>query len=288
MDVSLLSDRQKRELEYHARNLDDLRRRTIDPLDVLDPSQSRSWNAYWFMFERIRALPLQGKRCLVFGCGLGQDALALAKLGADVYAFDLSEEQLILAAQAASRCGLRVHFEQMPGERLQYPGNFFDLVLAVDIIHHCEAPQAIAEIRRVSKPEATVIFNEVYTHSLLQRIRRSWLIESCIYPLASRMIYGNFRYVTEDERKLDQRDIALLADTFQIAELAFFEAFVKRIVPNKPGLARLDSAFLSISRSLGRLAAGRFVLIASNSAPRRVPLPSSVTSSPPASTVSIP
>jgi ubiquinone/menaquinone biosynthesis C-methylase UbiE len=214
------------------------------------------------MFERIRALDLRGKRCLVFGCGLGQDALALAKLGADTYAFDLSPEQLAIAKQVAEKYDLAVHFEQMTGECLRYPDNFFDLVLAVDIIHHCEVPQAIAEIGRVSKTGAAIVFNEVYTHTVLQRIRNCRLIERCVYPLACRMIYGGFRYVTEDERKLDQRDLDLLSRTFDVVELAFFEAFIKRIVPNRHGLARLDTEFLSLSKWLGRLAAGRFVLFA--------------------------
>jgi 2-polyprenyl-3-methyl-5-hydroxy-6-metoxy-1,4-benzoquinol methylase len=260
--MTVLYDRQRRELAYHARCLTELTRRVPDPLAVLDTARSRPWNAYWFMFERIRALDLQRKRCLVFGCGLGQDALALAKLGADTYAFDLSPEQLALAKQLAEKYDLAVHFEQMTGECLQYPANFFDLVLAVDIIHHCEAPQAIAEIRRVSKPGAVIVFNEVYTHSLLQRLRNCRVIERFIYPLACRMIYGAFRYVTEDERKLDQRDLELLSRTFDVVELRFFEAFIKRIVPNRPWLARLDTTFLSVSKWLGRLAAGRFVLFA--------------------------
>ncbi len=260
--MTVLSDRQRRELEYHARCLTELTRRVPDPFAVLDPARSRSWNAYWFMFERIRALDLRGKRCLVFGCGLGQDALALAKLGADTYAFDLSPEQLAIAKQLAERYGLTVHFEQMAGECLEYPDNFFDLVLAVDIIHHCEVPQVIAEIRRVSKPGAAIIFNEVYTHTVIQRIRTCPLIERCVYPLACRMIYGRFRYVTEDERKLDQRDLDLLSRNFEVVELAFFEAFIKRIVPNRPWLARLDTAFLSVSKWLARLAGGRFVLLA--------------------------
>lgn len=220
------------------------------------------------MYEYIRALDLRGKRCLVVGCGRGYDALALSKLGADAYAFDLSSEQLAAGKQLSEALSLPVHIEEMVAEHLRYPDSFFDLVLAVDIIHHCEIPQAVAEMRRVAKPGAVVVINEVYSHSLLQRIRESWFVDKCIYPLTIPMIYGGFRYVTEDERKINQRDLNFLSQSFTVTNLSFFEMFIKRIVPNRQSLAKLDTALLSsLPPAFGRLCGGRFVMFATNSRP---------------------
>jgi 2-polyprenyl-3-methyl-5-hydroxy-6-metoxy-1,4-benzoquinol methylase len=41
------------------------------------------------MFKFLTSLDLRHKKVLVVGCGFGEDTLRLAKLGGDVYAFDL-------------------------------------------------------------------------------------------------------------------------------------------------------------------------------------------------------
>ena len=48
------------------------------------------------------------KNVLVVGCGFGDDALYLAKLGANVCAFDLSPDSLSIARALAEREGLMV------------------------------------------------------------------------------------------------------------------------------------------------------------------------------------
>jgi ubiquinone/menaquinone biosynthesis C-methylase UbiE len=264
MDLSKLSDRQLRELEYHARSVDELVKDVSVPFDCLDPAQSRSWNAYWRLYEFARTLDLKGKRVLVMGCGFGDDAIAFSKLGAEVYAFDLSGEELSVARRRADHYALPVQFDQMVAENLEYPDGFFDLVVAIDIIHHCDIPRAVAEMHRVAKRGAVVIFNELYTHKWLQRIRKSRLIEKYVYPSVARALYGDCPYITTDERKLDERDLDFLCGSFRVDRLEFFEVFVNRFIRRSPWLARIETRLLASSRFLGRLAGGRFVLIGRN------------------------
>jgi SAM-dependent methyltransferase len=54
---------------------------------------------------------MPGQRVLDAGCGPGRHALALARRGFDVLGFDLSEEFIGLAREAASREGLSARFE---------------------------------------------------------------------------------------------------------------------------------------------------------------------------------
>ena len=49
------------------------------------------------MYEYLVNCGLMDKRVLVVGCGFGDDALRLAKLGAKVNAFDLSPDSLEIA-----------------------------------------------------------------------------------------------------------------------------------------------------------------------------------------------
>jgi 2-polyprenyl-3-methyl-5-hydroxy-6-metoxy-1,4-benzoquinol methylase len=137
-----LTDRQRREVEYHRERAKEHARLLDRPFswEVLDRPARRWWNAYWQMYAYLSSVGITGRRVLVIGCGFGDDALRLAKLGADVHAFDLSPESVALAKALADREGLRVHFEEMPAETLRYEDDFFDVVLARDIVHHVDIP----------------------------------------------------------------------------------------------------------------------------------------------------
>jgi len=251
MDHAHLTDRQRREVEFHSAALSHLvAAGTSVPFDCLNPNESRWWNAYWRLYEYARALDLTGKKCLIVGCGCGRDAIAFSRLGADTYAFDLSPEQLSEAKQLSEQYGLPVRFDQMASENLVYPSRFFDLVVAIDIIHHCEVRRSLAEILRVSKPGAIVPVNELYTHSLLQRVRNTLLVEKCVYPFVARILYGRFRYVTADERKLNERDLDLICSSVKVSRLDFFEMIVKRFVVNTPSIAKLETWLMAMSRAL--------------------------------------
>jgi hypothetical protein len=79
---TVLTDRQRRELEYHCDHAAEYQKILQEPFpcDVLRPSQRRWWNAYWDMYTYLLSLDLRAKRCLVVGCGFGSDALYLAKM----------------------------------------------------------------------------------------------------------------------------------------------------------------------------------------------------------------
>ena len=148
----------------------------------MESKQRRWWNGYWSMYSFLRELPVAGKKVLIVGCGFGDDALRLAKWGAEVYAFDLSPDSLEIARALAVREGLQIDFRQMPAERLAYESNFFDYVLACDILHHVEIPQAMAELVRVSTDQAMFVINELYSHSFTDKIRRSTFVEKKLDP----------------------------------------------------------------------------------------------------------
>ena len=153
---------------------------------------------------------LKGKNVLVVGCGFGDDALYLSKAGANVKAFDLSPESLSIARKLADQEELEIEFQEMPAERLNYDNDYFDIVVARDILHHVEIPESIREILRTSKPGAIFCFNEVYSHSITDKIRHSNFIDKWLYPKMTNFVYeGEKPYITEDERKLTEKDISL-------------------------------------------------------------------------------
>lgn len=263
-----LDERQRRERDYHAEFAKIYRNKVDEPvrLDVIEPGPRRPWNGYWATFDLLMAeMGNARKRVLVPGCGFGDDAIRLAKLGAEVHAFDLSPDLLEIARRRSAKMKIRgIHFDVMPAEALVYPDDFFDLVYFNDILHHVNIPRSVAEARRVLKKGGKIIANELYTHSLLQRVRESRLVSGFLYRRMVRFIYGtNTPYITEDEHKIDEHELATLSAILrpESLHLSYFLFLGGRILPaDWLRVAKLDRAFLRLIGPGGRIFAGRVVL----------------------------
>lgn len=101
----------------------------------------------------------QGARTVLdLGCGVGRHALALAKLGFEVTAFDASQAGLSQVEERAAALGLEL--TTVPGLMTELPFDdaSFDYVASINVIYH-GAPdvvaQAVSEISRVLVPGGT-------------------------------------------------------------------------------------------------------------------------------------
>ena len=262
-----LTDRQQREIDYHRTHAQEHRRILSLPFpwDVLDNPGQRWWNGHWAMYAYLATCELKGKSVLIVGCGFGDDALRLAKLGANVSAFDLSPDSLQIAKDLAAREGLQIAFDEMPAEKMLYADSTFDYVIARDILHHVEIPQTMSEIVRVAKPDAIFVMNEIYSHSITDKIRHSSLVEKVLYPRMRRFVYGHDNpYITEDERKLNERDVEIILKFLHRPHHEkHFNFLVTRIVSDRLDfLAKIDRTMLRLLRPFGRLLAGRILFSA--------------------------
>lgn len=262
---TVLTDRQRRELAYHRDHAAEYQKILQEPFpyDVLRPSQRRWWNAYWDMYTYLLSLDLRAKRCLVVGCGFGSDALYLAKMGAEVHAFDLCPESLDTASRLARREGLDVRFREMPAERLAYDDGTFDVLLARDILHHVDIPVATAEMRRVSRDGALWVVDEIYSHSITEVIRRSWFVEKLLYRPMRTYIYDNGTpYITADERKMTEHDIRMVKTAVgRIEREQYFDFLVSRILPRIAAFAKMDRVLLTLLRPIAHFLGGRVFLV---------------------------
>lgn len=260
-----ITERQRRELEYHKAHAElnvNILERPFS-YDVVLNQQRRWWNANWEMYTYLLDKGLNGQKVLVVGCGFGDDALKLAKVGAKVKAFDLSPESLQIARKLAIREKLDIDFEQMAAEQLKYSDDYFDFVVARDILHHVEITEAMNEIVRVSKKGAIFCFNEVYSHSITDRIRNSKFIDRWLYPKMTSYVYeGEKPYITEDERKLTEKDInQILASMMKPDSKKYFNFIVTRLVPKKYLLfKKIDRALLILFSPISYLLGGRIMV----------------------------
>lgn len=256
-----LTERQQREREYHvehARN-----RKPVVEFEVVESNRRRWWNAYWDTWTYLKDRPYAGKTVLVVGCGDGVDALYFARLGATVEAFDLSPDMLEIGRELAASNGLSVSFKEAPCESIPYPDNSFDLVYVRDILHHVEIPVTMSEIARVAKPGAHMLVNEIYSHSITDKIRYSKLVNKILYPALRSFVYGSDDpYITEDERKMTERDVAIVERYVNRPERQYFYFLVTRILPETSRFfSKCDRVLMMLLGWFGRYFAGRIVVM---------------------------
>jgi ubiquinone/menaquinone biosynthesis C-methylase UbiE len=261
-----LSDRQRREIEYHRRRAAEHASEAIRPVNLMAVKSSaryRWWNAYWVILRKAKDIGMAGKRVLVIGCGFGDDAIQLAYLGALVSTVDISPESVVIARQRAHASGgPMIDFVVSPGEDLPYADEAFDLVYLPDVIHHLHVPEAMREVRRVLKPGGAVLGNEPYTHSWVQAIRQSRLVRTVVYRRMVRRIYGTETpYITVDERKLDQRDFGHIGRELLVTDKQYFSLVSGRLLPTSTFQGKVDRLILMVPL-VGYILGGRIVFAA--------------------------
>jgi ubiquinone/menaquinone biosynthesis C-methylase UbiE len=126
-------------------------------------------------------VPLEGKRILDVGCGVGAFVRRLREFSDDVYGFDIDEEHVRRGAEQVPNLMLSV------GESMPYPDNTFDVILMHEVLEHVADDLAtLREVRRVLKPGGrAVVFcpNRLYpfeTHGIF---------------VGKRYIFGNIPFV---------------------------------------------------------------------------------------------
>jgi ubiquinone/menaquinone biosynthesis C-methylase UbiE len=264
-DLEPLTERQRNELEYHREHAKQHSALLEQPVnfDIVLNNNRRWWNAHWEMYTYLRNKNLKEQNVLVVGCGFGDDALYLARHGAHVKAFDLSPESLSIARARAEKESLAIEFKEMPAEKLEYKNNYFDLVVARDILHHVDISKSINEILRVSRPGAIFCFNEVYSHSITNRIRYSNFVDKWLYPKMASFVYGGKKpYITADERKLNEQDIKIITASMAKPEIEkYFNLLIGRLIPdNYLFLVKLDRVLLYLLSPIAKFLGARILI----------------------------
>ncbi|KJU82064.1 Methyltransferase type 11 domain protein [Candidatus Magnetobacterium bavaricum] len=94
------------------------------------------------------------KICLDGGCGTGRFAIAMAQLGAhQSIGIDIGSKSIEFAEAQKQRLGVsNVHFKVMSVDELDFPDNYFDVVVSNGVLHHIDQTQnGLMEHMRVLK-----------------------------------------------------------------------------------------------------------------------------------------
>jgi ubiquinone/menaquinone biosynthesis C-methylase UbiE len=114
--------------------------------------------------------PVEDKDILEIACGTGRFTTMLAKRGANIVGLDISEPMLQQGRQRAESADVADGLEFLRGdaERLPFPDDRFDAVLAMRFFHIADTPETfLTEMRRVSREQVFFdTFNDYSTRML--------------------------------------------------------------------------------------------------------------------------
>ena len=146
------------------------------------PYWSVLWRSSVALASELEGEPLDGRRVVELGCGLGAPSLAAATAGATVLATDVDGEALALVAQSATLNGVAVETERVDWRRAQdlVARGPFDLALAADVLYERPAVAALLALLPRLAPRALLADpgRPAAAAFLEQAARLGWGVES--------------------------------------------------------------------------------------------------------------
>ena len=104
------------------------------------------------LFDYLKSIITNRENAWDCGTGNGQVAAELSIFFKQVYATDISQQQIDLAVQSHN-----IEYSLQPAEKTNFPNHFFDLVIVAQAIHWFDFEKFYAEVRRTSKPNAFIV-----------------------------------------------------------------------------------------------------------------------------------
>jgi SAM-dependent methyltransferase len=238
-------DRMERERLFHDRQARDRATWfTLQPSALLVDENAFLDHETWIRPAFRQLGNLKQARVLDYGCGHGMAGVVLARLGAEVTAFDLSGGYVREARQRARINDVSMNYVQANGEYLPFPDHSFDRVWGNAVLHHLRLPIAGRELRRVMRPGGIAVFCEPWGENPILNFARN------------RLPYrGKER--THDEEPLRRWQVDELRDVFPDLEIRGYQFFsmVRRVLSSprlNAGLERCDRIVLSRVPALER------------------------------------
>jgi SAM-dependent methyltransferase len=198
----------------------------------------------WRQYGATLIGPLKGARLLDLGCGMGEESVYFAKLGASVTAVDISPVGIDLTKARAVHNGVgdKVQAFVMRADKTDFADGSFDFIHGFGILHHIGLDQGFKEVSRLLRPGGRGLFFEHMGNS------------QYIEQLRGRKDY------TEYEKPLKWKDLVAHTGRFTRLDLKAFHVFT-RLRSLSPRLGsdnfrRLDSWLLRFCPPLRHFASG--------------------------------
>ncbi len=141
------------------------------------------------LFKRLqakdifKALDIQSEDCVLdFGCGMGFYTIEMAKLAKEAIGIDINP--YITTIKIPAELEGRLRYVQVSGDDLPFPDNYFDRVLASEILPMMQDPNNfLREIKRVLKPGGRLVIVNGAGHPAIEDAYQK---QSCLFRFLKR------------------------------------------------------------------------------------------------------
>jgi ubiquinone/menaquinone biosynthesis C-methylase UbiE len=170
--LSTLSERKRKELEFHDADRDASRIETLDK-DTREKiyGNRKYYDATGLSKDYVDTWlqeNCKGKIFLDYACGNGRNAIKAAKWGATLaIGIDISRVSVENAKREAATQGLQetTWFVQADAENTLLPDNSVDVVVCSGMLHHLDLSYAFPELRRILKPGGRILAMEALNYN---------------------------------------------------------------------------------------------------------------------------
>lgn len=236
--MSGLTERKKRELEFHDADRDENKIETLDE-ETHDKiyGNRKYYEATGLSKDYVDAWirdNVKGKVFLDYACGNGRNAIKAAKAGAELsIGLDISRVSVENAKREAERQGLQGNtwFVQADAENTMLPDNSIDFIVCSGMLHHLDLSYAFPELRRILKPGGRILAIESLAYNPAIKVYRA--------------ITPAMRTDWEKAHILSLKDIRFASRFFNVADVRYWHiasliAPFTRMMGALPALNRLD------------------------------------------------
>ncbi|HEX3758186.1 MAG TPA: class I SAM-dependent methyltransferase [Kofleriaceae bacterium] len=230
---------------------------------AINPEMFRRYHAPrdlwdWRQLAALLLGELAGKDLLDMACGMGEESVYFAKLGARVTGIDISDVGVASLRKRAAFHRLDITALEMRCDPTSFPDASFDRIHGLGILHHVGIEAGLREVDRLLRPGGLGVFLEPLGDSQAVEAAKMFLMKHARF-------LGNFDHVTDHEHNLTWREIH--AATARFADVRLFPYHLlyrlKRFFPQswlKP-IRRLDAGFLTLAPQLQHFAGGVVIAV---------------------------
>lgn len=186
-----VDQREQNEIDRSAAEARDI---VLQPVEIdryLDPPSDA---AYPLEYAYHLLSNIRGKTVLDFGCGSGENVIALVIRGARVIGIDISPDLIDLAKCRAQKACVVADLRVSSAYDTGLPDHSIDVIFCIALIHHLEIPRVLQEMARILREGGYIILKEPIRFSnMYDRLRKL---------LPSRMDISDYEHpLTSDEFK---------------------------------------------------------------------------------------
>lgn len=219
-------------------------------------SPNELWD--WRQLAALLLGDLTGKEVLDYGCGMGEESIYLASLGARVTGIDISEVGVASLKKRAEYHKLDIKAYEMRVDPTSFSDESFDCVHGLGILHHVGIEAGLAEVRRLLRPGGIAVFLEPMGNNRAIEAVKTWLMTHARF-------LGTFDHVTEHEHNLTWDEVNAATRPFASASVFPYHLFyrLKRFLPKAAfdTVRRIDAGLLSMIPPLSAFAGGAVIRV---------------------------